>query len=32
VPEISGLALAAEFRDPAQKENETPMVRIFQVR
>jgi dolichyl-diphosphooligosaccharide--protein glycosyltransferase len=31
VPEISGLALAAEFRDPAQKENETPMVRIFQV-
>jgi len=31
VPAITGLKVAAEFRDPAQKENETPMVRIFQV-
>ena len=31
VPAIAGLRVAAEFRDPAQKENETPMIRIFQV-
>ena len=31
VPAITGLRVAAEFRDPAQKANETPMVRIFQV-
>ena len=28
---VAGLRLAAEFRDPAQKANETPMVRIFEV-
>jgi dolichyl-diphosphooligosaccharide--protein glycosyltransferase len=27
----SGLQVVAEFRDPAQKDNETPMIRIFQV-
>lgn len=31
VPAITGLKVAAEFRDAAQKSNETPMVRIFQV-
>jgi hypothetical protein len=31
VPAITGLRVAAEFRDPAQKANETPMVRIFEV-
>ena len=31
VPAITGLQVAAEFRDPAQKANETPMVRIFEV-
>jgi hypothetical protein len=31
VPAITGLRIAAEFRDPAQKENETPMIRIFEV-
>jgi hypothetical protein len=28
---ITGLRVAAEFRDPAQQDNETPMVRIFEV-
>jgi hypothetical protein len=28
---ITGLRLAQEFRDPAQKPNESPMVRIFEV-
>lgn len=31
VPAIAGLKQASEFRDPAQKANETPMVRIFEV-
>lgn len=31
VPPITGLQIASEFRDPAQKSNETPMVRIFEV-
>ncbi|HWI20920.1 MAG TPA: STT3 domain-containing protein [Vicinamibacterales bacterium] len=31
VPAIAGLKVAAEFRDPGQKEGETPMVRIFEV-
>ena len=28
----SALRVVAEFRDPAQKDNETPMIRIFQVK
>jgi hypothetical protein len=28
---ITTLELAAEFRDPAQKQNETPMIRIFEL-
>jgi asparagine N-glycosylation enzyme membrane subunit Stt3 len=28
---INGLKIASEFRDPAQKANESPMVRIFEV-
>jgi asparagine N-glycosylation enzyme membrane subunit Stt3 len=31
VPAITGLKIAAEFRDPSQKANESPMVRIFEV-
>jgi oligosaccharyl transferase (archaeosortase A-associated) len=31
VPAIAGLTVASEFRDPDQKANETPMVRIFEV-
>lgn len=31
VPAVSGLKVGAEFRDPAQKGNESPMVRIFEV-
>jgi hypothetical protein len=31
VPAITGLKVAAEFRDPGQKPGETPMVRIFEV-
>lgn len=31
VPAITGLKVAAEFRDPQQKEGETPMIRIFEV-
>jgi oligosaccharyl transferase (archaeosortase A-associated) len=31
VPAITGLKLASEFRDPNQKEGESPMVRIFEV-
>ncbi len=31
VPAITRLKVAAEFRDPGQKANETPMVRIFEV-
>jgi dolichyl-diphosphooligosaccharide--protein glycosyltransferase len=31
VPAINGLKVAREFRDPAQKANESPMVRIFEV-
>jgi asparagine N-glycosylation enzyme membrane subunit Stt3 len=31
VAPINGLKVAAEFRDPGQKEGETPMVRIFEV-
>jgi oligosaccharyl transferase (archaeosortase A-associated) len=31
VPAITGLKVAAEFRDPGQKANETPMVRVFEV-
>jgi oligosaccharyl transferase (archaeosortase A-associated) len=27
----TGLKVVAEFRDPAQKDNETPMIRIFEV-
>jgi asparagine N-glycosylation enzyme membrane subunit Stt3 len=32
VPEIKGLKIASEFRDPGQKGNETPMIRIFEVK
>ncbi len=31
VPAITGMKVAAEFRDPAQKAGESPMVRIFEV-
>lgn len=31
LPAVDGLRVAAEFRDPGQKANETPMVRIFEV-
>jgi len=31
VPAIQGLKIAAEFRDPDQKANESPMIRIFEV-
>ena len=31
VPAIAGLKIAAEFRDPDQKANESPMIRIFEV-
>ena len=31
VPAITGLKVVADFRDPNQKANETPMVRIFEV-
>ena len=31
VPPITGMRVAAEFRDPGQQANETPMIRIFQV-
>ena len=31
VPAITGLKVAAEFRDPDQKANESPMIRIFEV-
>ena len=31
VPAIAGLKVASEFRDPAQRANESPMVRIFEV-
>jgi hypothetical protein len=31
LPAVAGLKVAAEFRDPAQKEGESPMVRIFEV-
>jgi hypothetical protein len=31
VPAIAGLKISSEFRDPAQKPNESPMVRIFEV-
>lgn len=31
VPAIIGMRVAAEFGDPAQKANETPMIRIFEV-
>ncbi len=31
VPAITGLKVASEFRDPAQKANESPMIRIFEV-
>ena len=31
VPAITGLKVVSEFRDPAQKPNESPMVRIFEV-
>jgi hypothetical protein len=31
VPAVAGLKVVAEFRDPAQQSNETPMVRIFEV-
>jgi hypothetical protein len=31
VPPITGLRIAQEFREPGQKPNETPMVRIFEV-
>ena len=30
VPAVAGLKVAAEFRDPNQKENESPMIRIFE--
>jgi dolichyl-diphosphooligosaccharide--protein glycosyltransferase len=32
VPAITGLRVAAEFRDPDQKANESPMIRIFEIR
>jgi asparagine N-glycosylation enzyme membrane subunit Stt3 len=31
VPAITGMKVVADFRDPAQQANETPMVRIFEV-
>ena len=31
VPAIAGLKVAADFRDPAQKANESPMIRIFEI-
>jgi oligosaccharyl transferase (archaeosortase A-associated) len=31
LPAIAGMRVAAEFREPGQKANETPMVRIFEV-
>ena len=31
VPAVQGLRVAQEFRDPAQKQNESPMIRIFEV-
>lgn len=31
VPGVNGLKIAAEFRDPAQKPGESPMIRIFEV-
>jgi dolichyl-diphosphooligosaccharide--protein glycosyltransferase len=31
LPAVQGLRLAKDFRDPNQKENESPMVRIFEV-
>ena len=31
VPEVAGLKIASEFRDPAQQANESPMIRIFEV-
>jgi len=31
VPPITGLKIAAEFRDPDQNANESPMIRIFEV-
>lgn len=31
VPAVTGLKVASEFRDPAQKPEETPMIRIFEV-
>ncbi|MEO7158305.1 MAG: STT3 domain-containing protein [Vicinamibacterales bacterium] len=31
VPAITGLELVSEFRDPSQKPNESPMIRIFEV-
>lgn len=31
VSAVNGLKVAAEFRDPAQKAGETPMIRIFEV-
>ncbi len=31
VPAITGMKVAADFRDPNQQANETPMVRIFEV-
>jgi oligosaccharyl transferase (archaeosortase A-associated) len=31
VDAVAGLTIAAEFRDPQQQANETPMIRIFQV-
>lgn len=31
LPPVTGLKVAAEFRDPAQKAGESPMIRIFEV-
>jgi len=31
VPAVGGLRVASEFRNPAQKPNESPMIRIFEV-
>ncbi|MEY4095506.1 MAG: hypothetical protein RLZZ53_2705 [Acidobacteriota bacterium] len=31
VAPVSGLKIAAEFRDPTQQPNETPMIRVFEV-
>jgi asparagine N-glycosylation enzyme membrane subunit Stt3 len=31
VPAVNGLKVASEFRDPAQKADESPMIRIFEV-